>query len=322
MEIPKLDYQQIFAGMTNLNDFGDKLVKGFSEIGFVTVENHPITPALQAEFHDACQRVFDLSLEDKLNYAIPGYKGQRGYVGLGKEQAVGAPVPDFKEFWHIGRDPGLADPMTADYYPNVFPAEVPEFGYVGQSLFLKLELVAQVLLSCLTKELGVTKDYFYEFVSSGNSILRALHYPGYFRSDMLDNRVVRAAEHTDINLITLLLGASEKGLQVQALNGEWVTVDCGPNELVVNVGDMLQRLSNKRFVSTVHRVVDPSVIDGGSVDFQSPRISIPFFCHPVSDMSLHVLDSCVDRENPPRFDYITAGGYLNQRLSELGLIQL
>ena len=319
MKIPRLDYSQLHT-----SDFVEGLVNGFSNVGFVTLENHPITADLQREFHSACKEVFSLSEIEKSEYEIPGFKGQRGFVGFGREQAVGAKAPDLKEFWHVGRDPDENNPLTKDYLPNVFPSQIPEFETLGMQLFSELETVSQQLLICLTNVLGVKGDYFYDFVANGNSILRALHYPGFFRAEYEGTSAVRAAAHTDINLITLLLGASQRGLQVQAHNGEWVNVHCKPHELVVNVGDMLQRLSNMRFVSTVHRVLNPVAASGVEVmdDFVGPRISIPFFCHPASDMPLDVLDSCVDFQNPPRFEDITAGNYLYQRLAELGLLEL
>lgn len=322
MKISQLDYSQIQSG--NKQEFSRDLVESFANIGFVAIENHPITSDLQSRFHDACSKVFALSNQVKSEYEIPGFKGQRGFVGFGRETAVGAKMADLKEFWHIGRAPEEGNALTENYLPNVFPAEVPEFKHLGLQLFSELESVSQTLLECLTETLELPSDYFREFVASGNSILRALHYPSFFRLEYEGSDAVRAAAHTDINLITLLLGASEKGLQVQSLSGEWVNVHCKPNQLVVNVGDMLQRLSNKRFVSTVHRVLNPCDVDGfESMDDLVPaRISIPFFCHPASSMPLDVLDSCVDFQNPRRFEDITAGAYLNQRLAELGLLDL
>jgi len=319
MKIPRLDYSQLHN-----SEFEGELIDGFSNVGFVTIENHPITSDLQQEFHRACKEVFSLSEQEKSEYEIPGFKGQRGFVGFGREQAVGAKAPDLKEFWHVGRDPDADNMLTKDYLPNVFPTQVPEFEKLGMQLFSELETVSQQLLICLTDVLGVKGDYFYDFVASGNSILRALHYPGFFRSEYEESSAVRAASHTDINLITLLLGASQRGLQVQAHNGEWVNVHCKANEVIVNVGDMLQRLSNMRFVSTVHRVLNPVAASGVEVkdDFVGPRISIPFFCHPASDMPLDVLDSCTNSQNPPKFEDITAGNYLYQRLAELGLLEL
>jgi len=324
MAINKLDYQQAVSSNEGLDNFRSQLVDGFSEIGFVILKNHPITADLQQSFHDACANVFGMSEQEKLDYEIPGYKGQRGYVGFGRETAVGATAADLKEFWHIGRAPDSSDPLTSTYLPNVFPTQVPNFETVGKQMFAELESVSQFLMSCLTDALGVQEDYFKKFVASGNSILRALHYPGYFRTEYEGSGAVRAAAHTDINLITLLLGASHRGLQVQTLSGEWLNIHCSSNELVVNVGDMLQRLSNMRFVSTVHRVLNPVECSGMDFmdDYVQPRISIPFFCHPASIMPLNVLESCVDFQNPPRFEDITAGDYLNQRLAELGLLDL
>jgi len=319
MKIPRLDYSNLHKP-----EFVDGLINGFSQVGFVSIVNHPITAQLQQEFHFACSKVFALSKQEKSEYEIPGFKGQRGFVGFGKEQAVGAKAPDLKEFWHIGRGPEEGNVLTENYLPNVFPTQVPEFETLGLKLFSELETVSQHLLICLTEVLGVKGDFFYDYVANGNSILRALHYPGFFRSEYEESSAVRAAAHTDINLITLLLGASQRGLQVQTHSGEWINVHCKPNEMVVNVGDMLQRLSNMRFVSTTHRVLNPVAASGADSmdDFVTSRISIPFFCHPASSMPLDVLDSCVDFQNPPRFDDITAGNYLQQRLAELGLLEL
>jgi len=324
MKISKIDYGLLNDGPGARQEFARHLVEGFSEIGFVALHNHPITAELQDEFHSACHKVFNMPLDHKSEYEIAGFKGQRGYVGFGRETAVGAPAADLKEFWHIGRSEDPQNPLTAGYLPNIFPQEVPEFQRLGLQLYSELEVVAQTLLESLTDTLDLQADYFREYVASGNSILRALNYPGYFRVEHEGSQAVRAAAHTDINLITLLLGASQKGLQVQTLGGEWVNVNCRPNEMVVNVGDMLQRLSNMRFVSTVHRVLNPCQVNDFDAmdDFVPARISIPFFCHPASSMPLNVLDSCVDFQNPPRFEDITAGDYLNQRLAELGLLDL
>ena len=325
MQVPTLDFANLTGNARMQTNFANELEEGFSEVGFIILKNHPISQELQANFHQACVDVFSMSTEEKTSYQMPGYKGQRGFISFGSETAVGAEVSNLHEFWQIGRDLDPLNSITKDYFPNVFPAKVPEFEKYVMMLYDQLECIGQELMVSIASILDLPHDYFHGYVANGNSVIRALHYPAYSRGDFTDlalrQKALRSAPHTDINLITLLLGASQEGLQVQTRAGEWVAITCQPDELVVNVGDMLQRLTNGVLRSTMHRVVDPVKMSGDS-DWNPMRISTPFFLHPSSDMSLNVLPSCVSETNPTRYQDITAGDYLHERLCEIGLAAL
>lgn len=328
MQVPTLDFANLIGNARMQKNFAHELEDGFSEVGFIVLKNHPISHKLQADFHKACLDVFSMSLEEKKSYQMPGFKGQRGFVSFGSETAVGAQVSDLKEFWQIGRDLEPCNQITKDYFPNVFPAQVPEFEFYAIDLFEKLEVIGQELMTSIASILNLAPEYFHGYVANGNSIIRALHYPAYSRHNLGDEelrqKALRAAAHTDINLITLLLGASQEGLQVQTQSGEWVAITCEPDELVVNVGDMLQRLTNGVLSSTLHRVVDPVnyTSDSAGSDWNPLRISAPFFLHPSSNMPLNVLESCVSDFNPIQYPDTNAGAYLHQRLCEIGLAAL
>ena len=247
----------------------------------------------------------------KQKYEIPGIGGQRGYVSFGKESAKGKKEGDLKEFWHFGQYVE-DDPIRAKEYPeNVIVEELPKFNAVGKTTYRMLEKTAKYVLRSLALHLGLEETYFDHFIRNGNSILRPIHYPPITSEP---KGAVRAAAHGDINLITLLMGAQGRGLQVQNHKGEWIDAIAEPDELMINVGDMLSRHSNNKLKSTIHRVVNPP-----KELWASSRYSIPFFMHPISEMKLDVLDNCIDEKNPKHFDDITAGEFLEERLRELGL---
>ena len=191
---------------------------------------------------------------------------------------------------------------------------MPNFNSIGEEAYKMLEKTGVYVLRALALYIGLDEFYFDPYVKEGNSILRPIHYPPI--TDEPKDGAVRAAAHGDINLITLLMGAQGKGLQVQNNNGEWIDAMAQPDELMINVGDMLSRHTNNKLKSTIHQVVNPPRELWGS-----SRYSIPFFMHPVSDMNLNCLPECIDEKNPKLFDDITAGDYLNERLVELGLIK-
>jgi isopenicillin N synthase-like dioxygenase len=261
--------------------------------------------------YEEVKNFFNLPLEVKQKYEIPGIGGQRGYVSFGKESAKGKKEGDLKEFWHFGQY--VEDnPVRAKEYPeNVMVEELPKFNEVGKTTYRMLEKTAKYVLRSLALHLGLEETYFDQFIKNGNSILRPIHYPPITSEP---KGAVRAAAHGDINLITLLMGAQGRGLQVQNHKGEWIDAIAEPDELMINVGDMLSRHSNNKLKSTIHRVVNPPKELWGS-----SRYSIPFFMHPISEMKLNVLDNCVDERNPKQFDDITAGEFLEERLRELGL---
>lgn len=285
----------------------------FSSIGFAIVANHGVADNQIDRTYDAFKRFFALPDDVKAPYDIPGQAGQRGYTGKGKEHAKQSNVGDLKEFFHVGQEVESDDPIRAEYPDNVAVAEIPELLPEGIALYKALESAGKELLRAIAEYLGLPVDYFDDKVYNGNSILRPIHYFPIENPDAIPDGAVRAAEHEDINLITLLIGASADGLQVKS-EGEWIAAKPNPNEIVINVGDMLQRLTNNQLASTTHRVVNPP-----RELMHLPRFSMPFFMHPRSTVSLECLPQCVTPERPLAYPPITAGEYLAERLREIGL---
>ncbi len=310
--IPSVDLSLFTEGTAeDKARFVQELGKAYEETGFVAVKNHGISDDLLSELYTQVQAFFNLPEETKLNYEIEGISGQRGYTSFGKEHAKGMSAGDLKEFWHFGQYVEDGDPIISEYPENVDVEELPAFNAIGKKAYQSLEVTGLSMLRALALYLNLDENYFEEFVHNGNSILRPIHYPP-ITSEPKD--AVRAGEHEDINLITLLIGASADGLEVVNKQGEYVAVTALPEHIVVNVGDMLQRLTNNKLRSTTHRVVNPPREKWGT-----SRFSIPFFMHPKSSMPLNCLDSCVDENNPRAYEDITAGDYLNERLREIGL---
>ncbi len=293
--------------------FVNAIGKAYEDIGFVALKGHFLDDTLVERLYTEVKNFFSLPIETKQKYEIPGIGGQRGYVSFGKESAKGKKEGDLKEFWHFGQYVEDDDALKNEYPDNVEVEELPDFNAVGKETYQMLEKTAKYVLRALALHLGLEETYFDNYIHNGNSILRPIHYPPITQEP---KEAVRAAAHGDINLITLLMGAQGRGLQVQNHEGEWIDAIAQPDELMINVGDMLSRHTNKKLKSTIHRVVNPPKELWGT-----SRFSIPFFMHPISDMKLNVLDSCVDENNPKHFDDITAGEFLNERLIELGLIK-
>lgn len=310
--IPSVDLADFLSSDPDRKSkFVQELGDAYENIGFVSVKNHFLTQSLEENLYQQVKAFFGLPIETKEKYEIPGIAGQRGYISFGKEHAKGRTVGDLKEFWHFGQYVDDADPIKQEYPENVTVSELPEFNAVGKEAYQLLEKTGQYMLRAIAIFLGLNEDYFDGKIHHGNSILRPIFY-GPILDDPKD--AVRAAEHEDINLITLLMGASADGLQVLNKQHEWVSVTALPDHLVVNVGDMLQRLTNNRLKSTTHRVVNPPREMWGT-----PRYSIPFFLHPRSEMRLDCLDSCITPQNPIHYEPISAGEYLHERLQEIGL---
>lgn len=291
--------------------FVEELGKAFHEIGFVGVIGHGIPKQLIDDFYIVSERFFALPTEYKRKYEIEGMSGQRGYTSFGKEHAKQSEVPDLKEFFQIGQEVPDGDPAKAAYPDNVHVEEVRGFAQLGNDLYRAFERAGGQLLRAIALYLELPEDYFDSKIEKGNSILRAIHYPPIRKEPA---SAIRAEQHEDINLITLLVGASAGGLQLLTNEGEWKEIVPEQNEIVINVGDMLQRLTNDYLKSTTHRVVNPP-----REEWHLPRLSIPFFLHPVADMDLTALDGCIDEEHPPQYEPITAGEYLDERLKEIGL---
>lgn len=312
--IPSVDLNDFTSGdSTRKQKFVDAIGKAYEEIGFVALQGHFLDDTLVDNLYAEVKNFFSLPTETKRKYEIPGIGGQRGYVSFGKESAKGKKEGDLKEFWHFGQYVEANEKLEAEYPDNVIVEELPEFNKVGKQTYKMLEKTAKYVLRALALHLGLEETYFDNYIHNGNSILRPIHYPPITEEP---KDAVRAAAHGDINLITLLMGAQGRGLQVQNHKGEWLDAIAQPNELMINVGDMLSRHTNNKLKSTIHRVVNPPKELWGT-----SRYSIPFFMHPISDMKLDVLEGCIDENNPKQFDDITAGEFLNERLIELGLIK-
>lgn len=314
-EIPSLDLENFYSGDQKRKEvFVEELGRAYQNIGFVAVRNHFLTDDLQNRLYAAITKFFSLPDDVKVKYERSDLAGQRGYIGKGKEHAKGRNTGDLKEFFHIGQALPEAQLAREGYPANIWPVEVPELKDVAVETYRALEKTGQLLLRAIALYLRLPENFFDDKVRNGNSILRPIHYYPIEKPDMVPQDAVRAAEHGDINLITLLMGASADGLQVLRHDGKWIPITALPNQLVVNVGDMLERLTNRKLKSTIHRVVNPP-----RERMNTPRYSIPFFMHPRSEMSLAALQGCVSDENPRRWDDITAGEFLDERLAEIGL---
>ena len=311
--IPKLD----LSSFTNGNEsdkinFVQSLGHAYEEIGFVAIKNHGIPDNDLKALYQNVEAFFGLPQEIKDQYDDTEGGGQRGYTGFGKEHAKDRNAGDLKEFWHFGQYIDANDPNPPQFRSNKSVKELPSFNEYGALLFKSLEQTGLHVLRAIALFLDLDENYFDDKVYNGNSILRAIHYPP-ITSDPKD--AIRAGEHEDINLITLLVGASADGLEVLNRQGEWIGITEVEDHIVVNVGDMLQRLTNDRLKSTTHRVINPP-----QHKWSEPRFSIPFFLHPRPEARLDCLPSCISEEHPKKYEDCSANEFLMQRLREIGLI--
>ena len=313
-KIPSVNLADFLSSDINKkNDFVESIGKAFEEIGFVALDGHFLDSDFNEKLYKEIRSFFDLPQEIKNKYEIPGISGQRGYVSFGKESAKGSKHGDLKEFWHFGQFVENNDKLLKEYPSNVEITENEQFNIIGKQTYRLLEKTSKYVLRALALYLNLDEFYFDKYIVNGNSILRPIHYPPILEKP---KDAVRAAAHGDIHLITLLMGAQGRGLQVKNNKGVWIDAIASKDQLMINVGDMLSRHTNNKLKSTVHRVINPS-----EELMKKSRYSIPFFMHPISDMELNVLESCIDENNPKSFDDITAGEFLNQRLVELGLLK-
>lgn len=312
--IPSVDLADFISGdPLRKQKFVDEIGRAYEEIGFVSLKNHFLSDLLVDKLYKEVKSFFSLPVSTKQKYEIKGLGGQRGYVSFGKEHAKGKKEGDLKEFWHFGQEPADDANLIDEYPKNIRVEELPDFNATGMEAYRMLEKTGMYVLRALALYIGLDEYYFDYWITSGNSILRPIHYPPITEEP---KGAVRAGAHGDINLITLLMGASTGGLQVLRKDGAWIDAIPSEDELVINVGDMLERHTNNKVRSTIHRVVNPP-----KEQWNSPRYSIPFFMHPRSDMKLDCLKECVDNEHPKAYDDITAGEFLIQRLVEIGLIK-
>jgi isopenicillin N synthase-like dioxygenase len=311
--IPKLD----LSSFTNGNNadkinFVQSLGHAYEEIGFVAIKNHGIPDNDLKALYQNVEAFFELPQEIKDQYDDTEGGGQRGYTGFGKEHAKDRNAGDLKEFWHFGQYVDANDPNPPQFRPNKSVKELPSFNEYGAILYKSLEQTGVQILRAIALFLDLDEHYFDDKIYNGNSILRAIHYPP-ITADPKD--AIRAGEHEDINLITLLVGASADGLEVLNRQGEWIGITEVEDHIVVNVGDMLQRLTNDRLKSTTHRVVNPP-----KNKWSQPRFSIPFFLHPRPEARLDCLLSCISEAQPKKYEDCSANEFLMQRLKEIGLI--
>ncbi len=306
--------------MFDLSDFTndkDNFVKnlgdGYRKFGFCSITNHGIPNDMINLALESARDFFELPEKVKQSYLVEGIGGARGYTGFGIEVAKGYNHADLKEFWHVGREVD-STMHNSDLLPNLWPKEIPSFKRSLYALYQALDNLGNTILQALALYLGLDEHYFEDKVNFGNSVLRALHYPPIKNQNTLS---VRASEHEDINLITLLVGSHEQGLEILTHDKKWIPVSIIPGAIVVNIGDMLQRLTNHVLRSTTHRVVNPK-----DSDINKSRFSIPFFLHPNSNFLIKTLSQCISKDNPNRYpEPIIAADYLRERLCEIGLLK-
>jgi isopenicillin N synthase-like dioxygenase len=311
--IPRLDLTAFVSGNDELKkDFVSQIGAAFEEFGFVCIKNIYIDKKDIDAYYNSISNFFALPIATKEKYEIPGLAGQRGYTSFGKEHAKGSDAPDLKEFWQMGQTVEGQDAIKEEYPDNIIVTEIVDFNELGLKLYKGFEKTGSYILKSIALFLGLEENYFDAHIHNGNSILRAIYYPPITQEP---KNAIRAEAHEDINLITLLVGASAEGLQLLTKENQWIDINAPEDYFVINVGDMLQRLTNNKLKSTTHRVVNPP-----KEKWATPRYSIPFFLHPRSEMDLTCLKSCVENSEV-HYAPITAGKYLEERLIEIGLLK-
>ncbi len=309
-QVPELSLLSYVNGSTSDQvKFVDDLYLGLKEYGFIILKDHTVDQKKVDNAYDFVHEFFQLPEEIKMKYYDDKIAGQRGYTPFKREHAKNNPNPDLKEFWHVGRDLADSSPYQGVYPDNIWPSEIAEFKKSFQELYSSMDATAVVLLEALGKALDVPENFFKDMIADGNSILRTIHYPPTKGQDTQNS--IRAAAHEDINLITMLVGATASGLQLLDRDGTWLDVNSRPGQIVVDTGDMMSRLTNEVLPATTHRVINPDS-DGEA------RYSMPYFVHPHSNAMLSCLNSCVGQGK--KYEDITAGDFLTQRLIEIGLM--
>lgn len=292
-----------------LSEVADELGRSFAEFGFAVIRDHGIPADLIARAEEMSKAFFALPENVKRSYILPNGGGARGYTPFGTEKAKDAEVHDLKEFWHVGRDLPANHPLAEFMAPNIWPSEVEEFQATFEALYAAFEEAGGKVLRAIALHLGLAENFFETTVDDGNSVMRLLRYPPIEGEEA--QGAIRAAAHGDINTITLLLGAEEAGLELLKADGDWLAIDPPEGALVVNIGDMLDRLTNGRLVSTTHRVVNPN----GEAAHRA-RYSMPFFLHFRPDYVIETLPSCADGNAA---EPISSHEFLLQRLREINL---
>jgi isopenicillin N synthase-like dioxygenase len=309
--IPVVDLEDFLRGGAARDRFVLQLGDALKDTGFFALQNHGVDSRLIEKAYQLSEAFFDLPVDTKRKYEDVTLKGQRGFTSFGREQAKGAPVPDLKEFWHVGRELPTNHPLNREYHPNFWPTEIPEFKEVMVELYRQLDVCSERLLAACSLYVGERMDFLPKMAHEGNTILRIINYPE-VPADR-DPAAIRAGAHEDINFITLLCEATAGGLELLQRDGTWLPIHALKGQIIVDTGDMLQNLTNGLLRSTTHRVVNP---DRG----RERRFSMPFFVHPRSEVSLNPLEKCVARTGgEKKYPDLNAGKYLDDRLKEIGL---
>jgi isopenicillin N synthase-like dioxygenase len=309
-KVPELSLLSYLNGSdSDKKKFVTDLFNGLKEYGFIILTDHTVSDEVMKKGYEAVHKFYSLPVDIKLNYVCPKGGGQRGYTAFGIEHAKDNNMPDLKEFWHVGREVPITHKYNEFYPRNIWPTEVPEFKEHLENLYKKLDLSAQIILEALGQALDVPSDFFKNIISDGNSILRPIHYPP------LGNKPpegsVRAASHEDINIITILMGATDGGLELLDKDGTWLPVVTKPGQLIVDSGDMMKVVTNDVLPATTHRVANPK-------DLTKARYSMPFFVHPNPEAMLACIPSCVGEG--VKYEPINGNEFLKQRLREIGLM--
>ncbi len=308
--VPELSLMSFVNGTNNDKvTFTNELFRGLKDYGFIVLVDHPVDHALTSRAYDLVHEFFHLPVETKKKYVCKEGGGQRGYTAFGVEHARNSKFPDLKEFWHVGRETLVNEARFRQFFPeNIWPGELPEFRDVMLKFFGGMDMTSNLILDSLGMALDVPQRYFRDMLQDGNSIIRAIHYPPL--SPDAPKNAVRAAAHEDINLITVMVGATSAGLELLDRDGKWLPVMCNEKQLVIDSGDMLSRITNDVIPATTHRVVNPDVAT-------DTRYSMPFFTHPNPDTILSCIPSC--RGTGEKYEPINSNDWLNIRLQEIGL---
>ncbi len=309
-KVPELSLLSYVNGSAEeQSKFVSDLFNGIKDYGFIILTDHTVDDQVIKNGYNAVEKFFDLSEEVKKGYVSKEGGGQRGYTPFGTEHAKDNPHKDLKEFWHVGREVADGHKFRKYYPKNIWPNEIDGFKESLSELYAELDKTSQILLEALGKALDVPSTYFANMIDTGNSILRAIHYPPVGEAPPAGS--VRAAAHGDINLITILMGATASGLQLLDRDGTWLDVETKPGQLVVDSGDMMSRITNEVIPATIHRVINPE-------ESTSARYSMPFFVHPHPDAMLECIPSC--EGDGAKFPPITAHDALMKRLKDIGLM--
>lgn len=300
----------VHGGATEKARFVDEVFRGLKDYGFIVLNDHTVDEKITKRAYDVVHEFFQLQAEVKQKYICKDGGGQRGYTAFGIEHAKNSPYPDLKEFWHVGREVPVGHKYKAFYHDNIWPTEIPEFKDTLTNLYNSLNVTAELMLEAIGIALDVPQHYFRDMIRDGNSILRPIHYPSI--DERAPKNAVRSAAHEDINLITVMVGATTSGLELLDRDGKWLPVKNNEKQLVVDTGDMLSRLTNDILPATTHRVVNPD-------NSNSTRYSMPFFVHPNPETNLACLPSCVGAGE--KYPAINSHEFLMQRLHEIGLMK-